>query len=120
MVTRLSRQTRQHGLTPTQHAALSAIRRLGQLTLGALAEAESVAPPSATRVVDMLEALGRRTRDRRSIEVMLNAGNRHLDQVKLRKDAWLAGRVHALALTDVDRVRDVSDFLELLLERELR
>lgn len=129
VVTRLSRQMRQRsegGLTPTQHAALSAVSRLGPLTLGALAEAESVARPSVTRVVDKLEALGlierrRSARDRRSADVMLTAaGSRYLDEVKIRKAAWLAGQVHSLGLTDVNRIRDVSNFLELLLEREPR
>src|SRR5690349_10908404 len=59
--TRLARRLRQEadaGLTPSQLSALAVIANHGPLTLGALAEWERVAPPSATKIVNHLEAAG--------------------------------------------------------------
>src|SRR4051794_34738927 len=59
--TRLARILRQQadlGLTPSQLTALATISREGPLTLGALAETEHVSPPTITKVVEKLEALG--------------------------------------------------------------
>src|SRR5262249_40656253 len=64
-VMRLSRRLRQHApedITPSQLSALSIIVRDGRLTLSQLAEAERVAPPSITRIVDALVQKGLVTR----------------------------------------------------------
>src|SRR5580693_1346240 len=78
-VTRLHRRLRQHsagGLTQSQASALASIGQLESPTLGALATRESVQPPSMTRVVAALEALGHVARvvdpdDRRVARVTL-------------------------------------------------
>ncbi|HTX62338.1 MAG TPA: MarR family transcriptional regulator, partial [Acidimicrobiales bacterium] len=58
-VTRLNRRLRQEsttGVSPSQESALSTINRLGTPTLGELAQAEQVQPPTMTRVVAAMEA----------------------------------------------------------------
>src|SRR6202034_4845459 len=60
-VTRLNRKLRQQalaGLSPAQASALATVNRLGSPTLGELAAAEQVQPPTATRLVTSLESAG--------------------------------------------------------------
>ena len=60
-VTRLNRKLRQQalaGLSPAQASALGTVNRLANPTLGELAEAEQVQPPTVTRLVSCLESAG--------------------------------------------------------------
>jgi DNA-binding MarR family transcriptional regulator len=60
-VMRLSRRLRQRsagGITASQYAALVTISKRDELTLGELAAAEGVAPPSMTRIAANLEQAG--------------------------------------------------------------
>src|SRR5262245_621979 len=100
--TRLARRLRQEadaGLTPSQLSALAVVDPHGPLTLGALAEIEQVAPPSATNVVANLEAEGLVERtadptDRRFVLVAITgAGRALMDRSRQRRTAWLAGRL---------------------------
>src|ERR1700686_709267 len=57
---RLARLLRQHGdpgISQTLISALATVARTGPVTLGRLAELESVQPPSMTRIVAKLEEL---------------------------------------------------------------
>lgn len=102
---RLARVLRQQGegeLTATLRSALATIDREGPLTLGELAIAEHVAPPTVTKVVGKLEerALVERTTDdldRRVIRVEITAAGRTLlDADRRRRASWLAARVDEL------------------------
>ena len=60
-VTRLNRKLRQQalaGLSPAQASALGTVNRLINPTLGELAAAEQVQPPTVTRLVTSLESAG--------------------------------------------------------------
>ena len=46
------------GLTPSQLTTLATVAREGPLTLGALAATEHIKPPSVTKIVEKLEAMG--------------------------------------------------------------
>lgn len=116
-VTRLARLLRRQGdtgLSPSQLSALTSIERHCPLTLGALAEHERVAPPSITKVVAKLEERGLVVRraddaDRRVVHVSTtDAGSALLDDVRQRKDVWLAARL--AALDDDQRTRLVAAF----------
>ena len=116
-VTRLARLLRRQGdtgLSPSQLSALTSIERHCPLTLGALAEHERVAPPSITKVVAKLEERGLVARraddaDRRVVHVSTtDAGSALLDDVRQRKDVWLAARL--AALDDDQRTRLVAAF----------
>lgn len=127
-VTRLARRLRQAGETdasPTQLSALATIERHGPITLGELATAERIQPPTVTAAIDRLEAQGlvRRqvdTADRRVTRVAITAdGRKLLARQRSRKTAYLARRLRALtpdehatldaAAAILDRVLDAPD-----------
>jgi DNA-binding MarR family transcriptional regulator len=58
LLRRLRREDDASGLPAPQLSALSVIVFAGPVTLGALADAEQVRPPTITRLVDRLEAAG--------------------------------------------------------------
>ena len=58
LLRRLRREDDASGLPAPQLSALSVIVFAGPVTLGALAQAEQVRPPTITRLVDKLEAAG--------------------------------------------------------------
>jgi DNA-binding MarR family transcriptional regulator len=58
LLRRLRREDDASGLPAPQLSALSVIVFAGPITLGALADAEQVRPPTITRLVDKLEAAG--------------------------------------------------------------
>ena len=73
---RLLRQESLAGLSPAQASALGAVNRLGSPTLGELAAAEQVQPPTVTRLVASLESAGLVARetddvDRRVVRVKI-------------------------------------------------
>jgi DNA-binding MarR family transcriptional regulator len=102
-VLRLSRRLRQQtvgDISPSQLSALSSIAKHGEVSLGALATIERIAPPSMTRIAARLEEHGLVTRrvdaaDRRVSRVVINqAGNDLLAATRTRRDAYLAARMH--------------------------
>ena len=120
---RLARRLRQEagsGLTPSQQAALATIGGRGPLSLGALADEEQITPPSATKLVDKLEAAGLVERradpgDRRVAQVALTRqGRTTLDALRARKTAWLAQRLAEVDVLDLARLADAVDVLERL------
>lgn len=123
---RLSRRLRQQGqrdgLTPTQLAALSTVDRLGPLSLGELANAEKVQPPSMTRVVSVLELAGflERTIDPSDARVarvsMTPAGRAQVAAIRLRRDEWLEDRLRALPPEDLAAIRRAVAVLQALAE----
>lgn len=119
---RLLRQQDTTALTPTVSAMLATIVRSGPLTLGELAAAEQVAPPTVTKVVSRLEADGliervRDTDDRRVCRVVVSAeGRRQIERNKSRRNAWLAERLAELSADDRERVAEAVEVLERLTE----
>ena len=60
-ITRLSRRLRQESLgaiSPAQASALAMVSRLGSPTLGELARAEQIQPPTMTRLIAGMEERG--------------------------------------------------------------
>jgi DNA-binding MarR family transcriptional regulator len=102
-VMRLARRLRQQSvdeaLTLSQVSALATLDRMGPLTLGDLAAAERVQPPTMTRVVANLLERGLVARtpnplDRRSAQVAVTAdGRKLLDRNRSRRTAYLATRL---------------------------
>ncbi|HVM65815.1 MAG TPA: MarR family transcriptional regulator, partial [Acidimicrobiales bacterium] len=123
MVTmRLSRLLRQQNgpeLSPALVSALATVAR-GPVTLGRLAELESVQPPSMTRLVAKLEELGMVTRaidgnDRRVSRLTITpAGAQVLAEVRLRRNEVLAARLTALDPADVAAIEAALPALERL------
>lgn len=122
-VTRLHRRLRQHsagGLTQSQASALASIGQLGSPTLGALAARESVQPPSMTRVVAALEALGHVARvvdpaDRRVARVTLtDSGRAVLQRSRSLRNAFLADQLRRLTPEERQGMGELTVLLERL------
>jgi len=123
-VNRLQRRLRQEslgGLSPAQASALGSVSRHGSPTLGELAALEQVQPPTITRIVASLTDAGMVTRvadpnDRRSARVRITpAGERALEQMRTRKNAFLLRRLDDLTPEEQQRATDLVELLEQLL-----
>ena len=124
-VMRLSRRLRNErdasdDLTANQLAVLGTLFRDGPLTVGDLAAAEKVQPPSMTRTVSCLvdKQLIDRTphpTDRRVVVVSLNdAGTAVILESRRRKEAWLNHRLKELTPAEREILRDAAPILERL------
>jgi DNA-binding MarR family transcriptional regulator len=120
---RLHRRLRQEadtGLSPSQQSALGTIDLQGPITLGDLAAAEQVTPPTITKVVTRLEEEGLIDRsvdasDRRIIRVSTTReGRRRLEHSRARRNAFLAARLEELGPDAMRRLHDAIDALEEL------
>ena len=93
----------------------------GPLTLGELAAAERISPPTTTRIVAKLEETGLVTRaaapddGRVTIVQVTDEGSRQLAESRVRRDAWLRDRLAALPGADVDALSAAIEPLERLL-----
>jgi DNA-binding MarR family transcriptional regulator len=126
-VNRLQRRLRQEslgGLSPAQASALGSVSRHGSPTLGELAAIEQVQPPTITRIVASLTEAGMVTRvadvnDRRSARVRITpAGERALEQMRTRKNAFLLRRLDQLSAQEQRQAAELVALLEHLLEEE--
>ncbi|HLN17008.1 MAG TPA: MarR family transcriptional regulator [Acidimicrobiales bacterium] len=122
-VTRLNRRLQRQslaGLSPAQASALGSVQRLGQPTLGELALAEQVQPPTMTRLVAGMEAAGLVARevdpaDRRVARVRLTAeGRRTLQRIRFLKNAFLTRRLAELPPESRAGVAELTGLLERL------
>lgn len=106
------------GLTAPLASALSVIVFGGPLSLGALATAEQVRPPSITRIVRELEARGLVVReatpqDRRVQRVRATAkGRRVLEAGRARRVASLATALAALPPAELAALEHAAAILE--------
>src|SRR5687768_15445856 len=126
-ISRMARRLRQEagaGLSPSQTAALATIECHGPLTPSELADRERVQRPTVTRVLARLEEAGLVDRaadpqDRRSSLVTVSAeGRALLDEVRARKDAFLARRIDALEPSDREALERAAAILERMLVKE--
>ena len=107
-------------LTANQLAVLGLLSRAGALTVGELAAAEKVQPPSMTRTVNCLADKGLVRRDphptdRRQVLVLLT--ERAADVIaesRRRKDAWLHQRLRELTPAERQILREAAPILERL------
>lgn len=101
-LTRVLRQQDEGELTPTMRSMLGTIERRGPVSLGDLAAAEHVAPPTVTKVVGKLDDAGLVARttdvaDRRVSRVELTAAGRsRLAAARRARATWLAARLSEL------------------------
>ena len=122
LLRRLRREDDASGLPAPQLSALSVIVFGGPITLGALAAAEQVRPPTITKLVATLEAAGLVERevdrdDRRVVRVKSTArGARLLQEGRQRRVAMLAGSLADLSAAD----RALLERAALVLERVAR
>jgi DNA-binding MarR family transcriptional regulator len=122
-VARLARRLRQQtgtDLTASLLSALWSIERLEPVTLGDLAVAERVQPPTLTRIASRLEEDGlvvRRTdaNDRRVTIMQLSPdGRRLLERTRTRRTAYLTKRLRGLDPEDLAILERAAPILERL------
>ena len=112
------------GLTAPRLSALSVVVFGGPLTLGALAAAEQVRPPTMTRLVAALERDGLVTRepdpdDRRQVVLRATpAGRRLLEEGRARRTTSLARRLAGLPPADLATLARAAALLERLARPE--
>jgi DNA-binding MarR family transcriptional regulator len=127
VIARVARQLRQNvdvdtGLTTSLLSALATVDRIGPVTLGELAAAERVQPPSMTRVVAKLEERGLVVRnvdaqDRRVARLEVSAdGHRLLHRSRTRKNAFLAQRLRNLSPEELAALGAALPVLERIAE----
>ena len=126
-IVRTNRRLRQEAggeLSPTLAAALGTISRHGPLTPSELAQRERIQRPTATRLLARLEAPGwvARTPDpedgRSSLVTATADGRALLEELRNRKEAFLARRLDALGPADRETLERAAELLERLLEDE--
>jgi DNA-binding MarR family transcriptional regulator len=124
-VTRLNRKLRgtaPHGVSPGQASMLASIAKLENPSLGDLALAEHIQPPSVTRLVRDMQRQGLITctldaEDRRCTRVSLTVvGRRELDTIRKKKAEFIERKLLTLSLADQRRAREAATFLENLLD----
>lgn len=126
-ITRTARKLRQEaggGLSPTLTAALATVDRHGPMTPSELAAKERIQRPTATRLIARLEddGLVARTPDpmdgRSSLIAITDTGHALLEDVRTRKDAWVAQRLRGLPAEDRATLARAAEILEGMLEEE--
>ncbi len=124
-ITRMNRKLRfssHGGISPAQASMLSSIEKSDNPSLGELAFAEQVQPPSVTRMVHAMELAGliklaSDTEDRRCTRVQITAlGKRELATIRQRKTEFLERKLIALSPSDRRKADELATFLEVLLE----
>lgn len=109
------REDEASGVTGAQLSVLSVLAYGGPQTLGALAAAEQVKPPTMSQLVSTLEQLGlvqRRPLDRRSIEVSVTRkGRLLLEAGRKRRLARLTKAIDALPAEQIDRLGQAAGLI---------
>jgi DNA-binding MarR family transcriptional regulator len=114
---RVRQEDEASGLGPARLSALSVVVFGGPLTLGELAAAEQVRPPTMTRIVDGLVREGlvrkRQGEDRRTIVITATTrGQKLLQRARERRIAVLAGRLAELADDDLELLERAAELME--------
>jgi len=123
LLRQLRREDDASGLSAPRLSALSVVVFGGPLSLGDLARAEQVRPPTMTRIVQGLEADGlvRRERDADDGRVhRLHAtakGRRVMQRGRERRVENLAALLDRLSPAEIERVREAADLVERALTR---
>jgi DNA-binding MarR family transcriptional regulator len=108
------------GIGPAQLSALSVLVFGGARSLGELAEAEQVKPPTMSRIVVGLEREGllrrRKTDDKRRMLLEATAkGHKVLQQGRKRRVESLAAAVRSLAPGEIDHLTELAGLLEKII-----
>jgi DNA-binding MarR family transcriptional regulator len=109
------------GVGPAQLSALSVLVFAGPKTLGALAAAEQVKPPTMSRIVTGLERTGlakitRDPRDARRRDIRATAkGTRLLQQARRRRIEFLALHLGALTPEELAKMSHAAEILRRVL-----
>ena len=120
----LRRETETLGVTSRQAMLLWQIREHPGLNLRELAALERISAPSLSGHVDRLERAGliervRSGDDRRRVGLVLtDDGARLLRRVRARRTSWLASRIGALELDEIEAIERAIEPLHRLLAED--
>ncbi len=108
------------GIGPAQLSALSVLVFGGARSLGELAEAEQVKPPTMSRIVVGLEREGllrrKKTDDKRRMLLEATAkGHKVLQEGRKRRVESLAAAVQSLAPGEIDQLTELAGLLEKII-----
>jgi DNA-binding MarR family transcriptional regulator len=123
LLRRLRREDAQSGLSAPRLSALSVIVFGGAVTLGDLAAAEQVRPPTMTRIVNALQSQGlivktKNTKDGRSLYLSATpAGKKLLTEGRERRVRALASQIEALSAQQRKSLRDAAEILRAVIGR---
>jgi DNA-binding MarR family transcriptional regulator len=123
LLRRLRREDTKTGLSAPRLSALSVVVFAGPLTLGELASAEQVKPPTMTRLVSALEADGLVTRETDASDGRLTRiratprGRTLLTRGRANRVAALTAEMRALPDADRDVVERAVTILEAVIDR---
>jgi DNA-binding MarR family transcriptional regulator len=121
LLRRLRKQDAASGVGPAQLSALSVLVFAGPKTLGELAAAEQVKPPTMSRVVAGLKRshlieITRDSRDARRMHIRATAkGALLLQQGRERRVEYLAQHLGSLTTSELTQLSALADILESLL-----
>ena len=124
-ITRMNRKLRgstQGTISPAQVSMLASIEKGDNPSLGDLAVAEQVQPPSVTRMAHAMELAGliqlvQDSDDRRCTRVQITAlGKAELASIRQRKTEFLERTLIALSPSERRKADELVTFLEALLE----
>jgi DNA-binding MarR family transcriptional regulator len=120
-ITRLNRRLRQvrpvGEMTQGQLSALTSLELAGALTPRELAEAERVQPPTMTKIIAKLEALGlvqrtpHPTDGRQVILAATEHGRAVFAEHRRARDEWLTKRITELSADDRETLRAAAEIL---------
>jgi DNA-binding MarR family transcriptional regulator len=122
LLRKLRREDSQSGLNSQRLSALSVVVFGGPVTLGDLAAAEQVRPPTMTRIVDALAELGlvtktRNASDARSTHITTTAaGRKLLIQGRERRVRALAMQIAKLNAKQQAALQDAAKILKQVIE----
>lgn len=123
LLRRVRKQDAAAGIGPAQLSALSVLVFGGAITLGKLAEAEQVKPPTMSRIVTGLESnrLAERevdAKDSRLVQVRATAkGARLLHEGRRRRIEYLARNLDFLSVRELETLKGAVEVLQRALER---
>jgi DNA-binding MarR family transcriptional regulator len=122
LLRRVRQQDVTSGVGPAQLSALSVLVFAGPKTLGALAAAEQVKPPTMSRIVAGLKRrslveITRDPHDTRRMHIRTTPkGTRLLQQARRRRIESLASHLNILASADLAKLNQAVEILKALLE----
>jgi len=122
LLRRLRVRDRESGIGPAQLSTLSVLVFGGPRSLGELADAEQVRPPTMSRIVSGLERtkLVKRhaTEDGRRVRLEATAkGTKILSEGRQRRVEWLAQALASLSETEQQQLGELVELLQQVIRR---
>ncbi|HWZ44161.1 MAG TPA: MarR family transcriptional regulator [Candidatus Saccharimonadales bacterium] len=122
LLRRLRNRDQASGIGSAQLSALSVLVFAGPRSLGGLAEAEQVKPPTMSRIAAGLEREGllrrKKTEDKRRMLLEATAkGHKVLQEGRRRRVESLAEAISMMTIEEIERLRILAEVMERVIAR---